>query len=251
MATLREKCYRSTPVTHFPARRLALGLVLALVVAAASPAASAAEDTQKQLWPELDVFYKLGPNTRLYGIAKYTLTDGDGDNQQYGINLDFYPKRTPFYRYMRGAGLTEQLDKPVQLRMGYRYSEDFDATAPSVQNRLLLELSGRVRRHTLRLEDRSGVDFRWTDGAYSSRYRNRFLVAVNTRLGQYHFTPYVDAEWYYSITNGYWTSVKYEGAVELPVAEHMSVVPNIGWQTFWHSSAPTTAGVGIKLALSY
>jgi len=201
----------------------------------------------------MDVYIKLNELARLYAIATYTFAENDAsDNEQYGLNIDLFVKRPPAFPRLRGAGaLAEHRHQPVQLRMGYRYSRSPDTPTVSVQNRLLAELTLRATPHAFSLSDRNGIDARWTDGEYSARYRNRIYLEVPAKLKGYGFTPYGNAEWFYSITDNEWTSVRYEVGAQLPVVSHFTVELYGGWQTYWHSTSPTVRGPGVNLVFSW
>ena len=245
---------------HYPAllRFFALG-VLAFIVAAGSFAslwigqASASSDVEGQFWPEVDLYHKLSDYARLYGIATYTLSEeSTSDNEQYGLNVDIFAKPPKVLPLVRGADALAMLHyQPVQLRLGYRYSRSLDAPPASVQNRLLAELTLRGSPPAFSLADRNAIDARWIDGEYSTRYRNRILLEVPVEQERYGFTPYANAEWFYSITKNQWTSVRYELGIQVPVVSHVSVEPYVAYQTYWHSSDPSAAGPGLNCVVSW
>jgi hypothetical protein len=203
-------------------------------------------------WPELDLYYQASSHVRLYGIATYTFgPDPLVDNAQYGANVDFFSKRRTLFNLRPVIdALAFDRTQPVMLRMGYRYATDLGTPDPSTQNRVLFELTGRVTKGAFTLADRNGFDFRWTDGDYSTRYRNRVWVEAVVSLGKYQPVPYADAEWFYSIQNAEWTKVRYEAGVHFPVGTHFAIEPYAAWEDYWDGS-PDQRGWGLTVVSSW
>jgi hypothetical protein len=217
--------------------------------------ADSSSTTDGQFWPEMDLYYRLGKAARLSGIATYTFAmDGGPGNQQYGANLDLFAaaKKSPIRRFVRGAeARVQDRAQPLQLRIGYRYGVDFNTAAPEVENRIIAEFTGRVSRPAFTLSDRNGFDIRWKNGVYSPRYRNRVFLVVPVELKHYAFTPYANVEWYYSLSNGTFTKVRYEAGVQLPMLAHFTTEVYAGYETYWHSTPSHVAGAGLNLVLSW
>jgi hypothetical protein len=231
---------------------------LAAAVALAGPLSAQADSsstTDGEFWPELDLYYSVSKFVRLYGIATYTFpTDNGPGTQQYGANLDLFSaaKKVPIRRFVQGAEARAQdRAQPLQLRTGYRYAVDFNTATPAVENRLLAELTGRLSRYGITLSERNGFDIRWKNGVYSSRYRNRVFLEVPVELKHYDFTPYANVEWFYSLSNGTFTKVRYEAGVQLPVLAHFTTEVYAGYETYWHTTPAHVAGAGLNLVLSW
>lgn len=206
-----------------------------------------------EFWPEVDIYYKLSDYARLYAIATYTFAEDDTqDNEQYGLNVDVFVKPVRALQRLRGAdALAADRKRRLQLRLGYRYANDFNSPTPSVVNRLLAELTARMVTKHFSLADRNGIDARWKEGVYSSRYRNRIYLEVPANLKHYAFTPYADVEWTYVITDDEWNNVRYEAGAQLPVVSHFTVEAYFGWQTYWESTPSYTRGPGMNLVFSF
>ena len=227
--------------------------VLVLSGARAVAAQSGSGTVTGVLWPELDLYYQTGQQTRLYGIATYTFSPDSAvvDNAQYGINLDFFLKRVALFDHRPAVdALAFDRTQPIMLRAGYRYGTDLGTSDPVTQNRVLVELSGRVTRGAFTLADRNGFDFRWTDGVYSTRYRNRVWMEAVLTVHHYQPVPYADAEWFYSVQNAEWTKVRYEAGVHLPVGTLFAVEPYAAWEDYWDGS-PDQRGFGLNLVFSW
>ena len=229
-------------------------LLAAVLLCGARPvfAQTASGPVDGVFWPELDLYYQVATRLRLFGIATYTFgSDPLVDNAQYGVNLDFFAKHITIFKHRPAVdALAFDRTQPIVLRMGYRYATDLGTSDPSRQNRVIFEATGRINRGVFTLADRNGFDLRWTDGDYSTRYRNRVWVEAVVSLGGYKPVPYADAEWFYSIQNAEWTKVRYETGVHFPVADLFAIEPYIALEDYW-DGAPDQRGLGLNLVLSW
>lgn len=234
--------------------RASLLLLAALMLGGAGTGAaqSGSNPVSGVFWPELDLYYRVGEQVRLYGLATYTLGPSPlVDNAQYGANIDFFAKRKLIFKHRPAVDvLAFDRVQPVMLRVGYRYSTDLGTSDPSPQDRVLFELTGRLTSGSFSIADRNGFDMRWSSGEYSTRYRNRIWIENTVRLGSYQLAPYANAEWFYSIQDAEWTKVRYEAGLHLPVRRLFAVEPYASWEDYWNGS-PDLRGFGLNLVLSW
>jgi hypothetical protein len=163
--------FRSTGACRRRLTRLTLWL-LPILCAARLPA----QDTRNEFWPEWDVYLKLNEKSRLFFLYSATKLD---DRQSYadgslGGHLDFY--MLPLF----GRRLLQQhtdvaRSKSFMLRAGYLFArtpsgstDPFTEHTPTVETHWRFPLPGSTL-----LTDRNRVDFRFVDGDYRPRYRNR------------------------------------------------------------------------------
>lgn len=66
------------------------------------------------------------------------------------------------------------------------------------------------------LEDRNRLEFRWVDGDYSTRYRNRLAVERDLLVHRFRFTPYAAAEIFYNFASGTVDEEQYEVGIQWP-----------------------------------
>jgi len=116
---------------------------------------------------------------------------------------------------------------------------------------LLVELTFRRNLWELFGADRNGIDFRWTNGEYSTRYRNRLMVERPVTTRGYEWTPYGDVEVAYVFTSNRWSSVKYEAGVQLPILRHWSVEVYGAVQDNWTSQPDKINALGLTLVASF
>ena len=235
-------------------RRILVALATVLLLGAHGVAAqTGGNEDQKQFWPEVDYFQHLSEHTRLFTqVLASTGANNQFDNAQFGINFDTFLRPRPVLAYIKGAeSLIQDRTQPALLRLGYRYSESLNSSGKDISNRLLAELSVRRNLWGGSLADRNSFDWRWTNGVWSTRYRNRVYYERPIEVRKYEFTPYADAEWYYTIQDDAWTAVKYEAGVQLPVRSHFTTEVYLGLQNSWGASPSSTVGFGLTLVFSY
>lgn len=189
--------------------RKALGLIpgLCLLLVAISSQATRAQEptTARQYWPEVDVYVELKPKVRLnfLGTVSKSLEDGEFRNAQayeaqIGAHIDYIP------------------NEHVILRTGYRFGSSVGSTSePFKEHRFLTEQTLRTwLPGGLLLSDRNREDFRFVNGDFSFRYRNRVTVEREFHLRKRTVTPYVSGEIFYDTRYDIWNRNRYAVGVQ-------------------------------------
>ena len=170
-------------------------------------AASAQEPaTRKEFWPEIDLYITVKPKVRLYltGTVSKSVEDGElrnaqGYEGQIGVHVDYIP------------------NKHVILRTGYRYGTSVGSNSePFKEHRLLTEQTLRqLLPGDLLLSDRNREDFRFVNGDFSFRYRNRVTLERELPLFKGRtITPYVSAEIFYDTRYNTWNRNRWAVGVQ-------------------------------------
>lgn len=152
--------------------------------------------TRNEFWPEIDVYIDVKPKLRLYllGTVSKSVEDGElrnakGFESQIGAHIDYIP------------------NEHVILRTGYRFGTSLGKTDdPFKEHRLITEQTLRkLIPGELLLSDRNREDFRFVNGNFSFRYRNRVTIEREFHLfKQRNITPYVSGEIFYDTRYGVW-----------------------------------------------
>ena len=66
------------------------------------------------------------------------------------------------------------------------------------------------------VSDRSRVEFRWANGNYSTRYRNRLTAEHDIRAHSVRFAPYASIEAFYDGKHRWWNEFQYAFGVQVP-----------------------------------
>lgn len=162
--------------------------------------------TRNEFWPEIDVYINLQPKLRLYllGTVSKSVEDGElrnaqGFEAQIGAHIDYLP------------------NEHVILRTGYRYGTSLGQTGePFKEHRLLTEQTLRkLIPGELLLSDRNREDFRFVNGDFSFRYRNRVTIEREFQLfKQRTITPYVSGEVFYDTRYRIWNRNRLTAGVQ-------------------------------------
>jgi hypothetical protein len=162
--------------------------------------------TRKEFWPEVDVYITVKPKVRLYltGTISKSVEDGElrnaqGYEGQIGVHVDYIP------------------NKHVILRTGYRYGTAVGSNSdPFKEHRLLTEQTLRkLLPGDFLLSDRNREDFRFVNGDFSFRYRNRVTLEREVHLLKGRtITPYVSAEAFYDTRYKTWNRNRFAVGVQ-------------------------------------
>ena len=183
-----------------------LSLLLFLVLTGTQSARAQENTTKKEFWPEVDVYITVKPKVRLFlsGTASKSVEDGElrnaqGYESQIGVHVDYIP------------------NKHVILRTGYRYGTSLGSNSePFKEHRLVTE---QTLRHLLPgdllLSDRNREDFRFVNGDFSFRYRNRVTLEREFHLFKGRsITPYVSGEIFYDTRYNIWNRNRFAFGVQ-------------------------------------
>ena len=155
-----------------------------------------AQETRKEFWPEVNVYINVKPKVRLYllGTVSKSVEDGEIRNAQsyeaqIGAHVDYIP------------------NKHLILRTGYRYGTAVGSNEDGFrEHRLIVEQTLRkLLPADFLLSDRNREDFRFINGEFSFRYRNR--VTIERELSVFegrNITPYVSGEIFYDTRFNVW-----------------------------------------------
>jgi hypothetical protein len=152
--------------------------------------------TRQEFWPEIDVYVHIKPKVRLYflGTVSRSIEDGELFNGQrsegqFGVHVDYIP------------------NPHVILRTGYRYGRALgDNDDGFRENRFLTEqVLKKLLPGDLLFSDSNREDFRFINGDFSFRYRNRVQVEREFHvLKGRTMTPYVGAAISYDTRYDVW-----------------------------------------------
>ena len=198
--------HRSAPFVRISVAGMSILSLLLYLVLIGSQAVKAQEPTtRKEFWPEVDVYITVKPKVRLYltGTVSKTVEDGElrnaqGYESQIGVHVDYIP------------------NQHVILRTGYRYGTSVGNSDPFKEHRLLSEQTLRqLLPGDLLLSDRNREDFRFVDGDFSFRYRNRVTLEREFHLLKARtITPYVSGEIFYDTRYNIWNRNRFSFGVQ-------------------------------------
>ena len=189
-----------------PVIRIIIPVFLFFVLTGTQAANAQESTTRKEFWPEIDVYITVKPKVRLYltGTVSKSVEDGElrnaqGYEGQIGVHVDYIP------------------NKHVILRTGYRYGTSVGSNSePFKEHRFLTEQTLRkLLPRDLLLSDRNRQDFRFVNGDFSFRYRNRVTLEREFHLFKGRtITPYVSGEIFYDTRYNTWNRNRFAVGVQ-------------------------------------
>src|SRR5688572_3388755 len=234
-------------------KSLVLIPALLALMAAATPL-SRAQEPRKEFWPEIDVYINVKPKVRFYllGTLSKSVEDGEMRNEQsleaqIGAHVDYIP------------------NDHIILRTGYRYGRSVGENDDGFrEHRLLAEQTLRkFLPGGFLLSDRNREEFRFMNGDFSFRYRNR--VTIERELPFFkrrHIIPYVAGEIFYDTRYDVWNRNRlgmgvqhtlFAGPLQKMLLHKRQVVLDIYFlrQNDSRSQVPRLKGVGAALVFYF
>jgi hypothetical protein len=188
-------------------------LVLALL--APAPVAAQSPGTGGAVWAALEGHGQLRSNLRALILGE-SKSGTDYSYQQWIIGAALGLQLKPFAR-PHLADLDPDREHSIVLGAGYENLQTDQTSKSSSENRLVADFTARSRPPAeFLISDRNRVEFRWVNGEYSTRYRNRLTAERASRLGGLRFTPYLSAEFFYDWAHDSWNEEQYAAGFEWP-----------------------------------
>jgi len=136
-------------------------------------------DAPKQFFPAVEAYVPLKEKVRLYFLITTTRSVETRSNQegQLGAHVDY------------------TVNKHLVLRAGYRYGFSLTEEDPFTEHRPLTEQTIRQELPIgILLTDRNREEFRFVNGDFSFRYRNRLMFEREFRVRERSISPYASVE---------------------------------------------------------
>ena len=184
-------------------------LLTAGIVRAQTPAA------ETEVWPKVTASFDLRPRTRLqvYGELQ------NGEDFPYiqwkvGAIVNYRMRRIV---HLGEPGIDEEDEHHFVLGAGYEYLQTTQNDDTKRENRIIVQGTGRHRPGAgFLLTDQNRIEFRWVNGVYDFRYRNKLTVNRALRVNKFRFTPYASGELFWDRNHHSWGEDQYSFGVQLP-----------------------------------
>ena len=190
-----------------------LASILAILFAICAPALC--QTSASEFWPQVNAQFNLPRQFRVTGYTGLQNSEGFPYQQIFGgANVGYQWKRITKLHIQNSDSDKEHT---LVFAGGYEYLHTLSSGSPKNENRPMLQVTlSRRPWSPLLLSDRNRVEFRWVNGAYSTRYRNMFSLSYDIAVHRFHFSPYGGAEVYYDGGKGSWNEEQYAGGIEWP-----------------------------------
>ena len=215
-------------------RRLRPLAVAAL--AALSPEGASAQNVHYEFWPEVQVNVRLGEALRLLTLANVSRARDSGTRLegQLGVALDY------------------RIAELLSVRGGYRFAQSLEPGESRTEHRILLEQTLHFRLPAeFELAMRTRQDFRFVNGKFSARIRERAALERPVAIEGYTFVPYTSAEIFYDTRYDAFSRSRFTLGSVFPMTKHMSVDLYYARQDDWRSEPKRVNAWGMTLMLSF
>jgi hypothetical protein len=100
---------------------------------------------------------------------------------------------------------------------GYEYLRTLETDKTKRESRIIFHATAnKSPGGGLLFTDRNRLEFRWVNGTYNFRYRNKLTVDRAFKVNGFRFTPYISGELFWDRNHHSWTQNEYSTGVQLP-----------------------------------
>jgi hypothetical protein len=197
---------------------LALFYFLADTLAAQESSAQA-----KQIWPEVDIYYRFNDRFRLYSKITSTRLNNANTDGTAGIFLDYFA--LPWFRKRDISRLNDTLrGRYLSLRAGYSYSQTPPGTAKSVDQSIIETTVNGLHYlpEDILLTVTNRIDWLFKNNDFDPRYRPRLKLDRNFKTEYLSFNFYFYGEYYFYFNDNAQDRFRLETGFEVKVLKIMS-----------------------------
>jgi hypothetical protein len=112
--------------------------------------------------------------------------------------------------------IDEDNDHYLVLGGGYEYLHTIVGRRLLIDNTIIAYATPHISVAGLLLSDRNRTEFRWINGRYDFRYRNRLTVIRQSQIRTFRFAPYAYGELFYNSRLQSWNHREYAMGVQFP-----------------------------------
>lgn len=129
--------------------------------------------------------------------CRYASPAGRVHGRAVGMHLDMY--FGPLFKYRVERQPDAARTRLLTVRLGYLFGKTApDSADPFVEHTPIIEVTPRFYLvKNILLTDRNRYDFRFVNGVYTPRYRNRVKLERTFQIGKRALTPYAYVEGFY------------------------------------------------------
>jgi hypothetical protein len=217
-------------------RRLSVRTLLSSAFAVLLLNGSARAGDPWEFWPELNLYKRLGPTTRLYFATAYA-TGKESELLTLDVAGYFDLTFKPFMRdiaYKDDWRTREDWRKKryLWIRIGYDHvSKQESGTKSTPEDRGILAAHGRFYLPAkILVELRARADLRWIGEDYSTRYRLRGELNRDFTVLGVVSNVFLQAECFYDTRYDGWARDLYQVGAEIALTEHFRLEPSVARQ---------------------
>jgi hypothetical protein len=186
-------------------------------VLGARPVHAQVPATGGQVWSTGNVWLQFPSKLRVLLTGELNAgTDYSYQQWSGGVGVGYRWKRVSNLAHM--ININADKESRLVVGAGYEYLWTDQEGSATAEDRIVVDATPRYRPQSHWLLDlRNRAEFRWVDGAYSTRLRFRATVERDIPVRKNgRLTPYASAEFFYNFGSGSWDEQQYAVGVELP-----------------------------------
>lgn len=201
----------------------------------------------EEVWPEIDLYYQINSNFRIYSVISGTKTDQSSYSEgAFSIYVDYFGLKAPISK-LNFVGREERFR--FRLRVGYLYSR----TPPTDED--------QIKSHTFRIQTantftitqklrayyKGKLDLGRSDQKFVGRYVPRLILERDFRTEYLTFSAYTYAERYLDFQG------KDLDRTRLVIGANLRVSKTIDFETYYlhqftnGNNVPTVKAIGTRL----
>jgi len=183
--------------------------------------------SKKEIWPELDVYYRINEKIRLYGMISGTRSNSEYTDGSAGVYLDYFA--LPWLKGRRYADLHDTTRGYYwSFRVGYSYSN----APPGNERREINILETETNSNfylplEITLINRNRLDWRWVNGDFQPIYRPRVKFIRNFKTEYLTFDIYLLTEYFFYLNDNT------QNRLRLTAGSDIKVSRNIDFEVYY------------------
>lgn len=195
--------------------RTTLLVAVGLVLVSGGCASGQTSNAATEAWPAVRATFEIEP--RLGVQVFYEKHDGeDVSRSQWKVGTMFSYRMKRMLQRHRDDIEHENLYNLV-VGAGYEFVQTKQSNGTKREHRLMLQTTPKYTPGgKVLLQDRNRVEFRWVDGVYDFRYRNKLTVDRPLKVNQLRFTAYASGELFWDRNHHEWNENRYAFGVQVP-----------------------------------
>lgn len=196
-------------------RNIFLLAIAFLFLKSADAAGQTSLNAATEVWPSVKATFEWRAKTRLQ-LSGETQHGVDFPYRQWKLEATLSHRMKEILKPHQ-PDIDEENEHYLTFGVGYEYAHTTENDKIKRENRILLDATPRyIPGAGLLLTDRNRVEFRWVNGEFDVRYRNRLTIQRGFKLNKFHFTPYASGELFYDRNHHSWNENQYAFGVQLP-----------------------------------
>jgi hypothetical protein len=189
--------------------------VAGLLLLICAPVMGQSPSTATELWPAAKATIDFAPRLGVQvTLEKHNGEDVSLSQWKIGAIASYRMKRI---LTKHREDIDRENEYNLTVGSGYEFIQTEQGNGTKREHRLIIQGTPKyIPGAAVLVQDRSRLEFRWIDGAYNVRYRNKLTVDRAFRMNHFRFTPYASGELFWDRNRHTWNQNQYAFGVQLP-----------------------------------